>query len=605
MTVANGTYDVFVSYSRVDWRHAAEIDSVLRAKGLRSFFDHRNLAPGLPWVRALEQAIGAANAMIVLIGPRGLGNTQQYERELALVRQSHDPAFRVVPVILPETTTDRPFDFLNALTWVDFSHVAKVSDAPGELERLLAAVHGTPSPGDVVREAICPYRGLDVFREEDAAFFFGRGGASEPESPIGQLVRRVRENPFVMVVGRSGSGKSSLVRAGLLPALRRERNQFWNVLSLRPGPAPLRALAAAFNPRADEEGAAEYQTKITTEADRLRTGDPELLSHMIREDLDRAEGKPDRLLLYIDQWEELYAQALSSSDKERAAKHAADVNRFIDLLLTAARTAPVTVVATVRADFYDPLIAHQEIRSLLPTRQVLLGAMPRSELERTIVEPAGKVGLVFDPPGLVQHILDEAGEDEGMLPLLEYALKETWALRKSNMITADSYARSGGVREAIRKTAERTFEVLSAEDQQAARQLFLRLVTPGEGQEDTRARAAMPAEPAQRKIVEQFAGPRTRLLVTGFDRARRPTVEVAHEALIRTWPRLRDWINANREKLRARAAVLQAKTDWEQSGRRDDMLLSSGFQLETQLVRRSRRHRHRRHQGVYLTIIGT
>ena len=206
--------------------------------------------------------------------------------------------------------------------------------------------------------------------------------------------------------------------------------------------------------------------------------------------------------------------------------------------------------------------------------------MPRSDLEHTIVEPAKKVGLTFDPPSLVQRILDEAGEDEGMLPLLQYALKETWALRKGSTMTGDSYARSGGVREAIRITAERTFDALSSEDQQAARQLFLRLVTPGEGQEDTRARAAMPADQTQRKIVEQFAGPRTRLLVTGWDRAARPTVEVAHEALIRTWPRLAAWIDANREKLRSRAAILQAKAEWEQHGRRDDLLLPSGFQLE-------------------------
>jgi WD40 repeat protein/energy-coupling factor transporter ATP-binding protein EcfA2 len=578
--VANATYDVFVSYSRADTRHAADIDSILRAKGLKSFFDRRNLAPGLPWVRALEQAIGAAKAAIVLIGPCGLGNTQQYERDLALIRQTRDAAFPVVPVILPETTSDPPFDFLRVLTWVDFSHVAKVSDAPDVLERLLAAIHGREASPEAARETICPYRGLDAFREEDSAFFFGRGSADDPKSPIGELVCKVREHPFVMVVGRSGSGKSSLVYAGLLPALRRERDRFWNVLSLRPGSTPLRALAAAFNPRAETEGAAEYATKITNEADKLRTGDPELLSHMIREGLDQAEGKPDRLLLYIDQWEELYAQAPPSSDKERVVQHTADVNRFIDLLLTAARTAPVAVVATVRADFYDPLIGHHEIKSLLPTRQVLLGSMSRSELERTIVEPARKVGLTFDPPSLVQRILDEAGEEEGMLPLLQYALKESWALRKGNTITGDSYARSGGVREAIRITAERTFEALSAEDQQAARQLFLRLVTPGEGQEDTRARAIMPSEPTQRKMVEQFAGPRTRLLVTGSDRAARPTVEVAHEALIRTWPRLRGWIDASREKLRARAAVLQAKADWEQNGRRDDMLLSAGLQLE-------------------------
>jgi WD40 repeat protein/energy-coupling factor transporter ATP-binding protein EcfA2 len=578
--VGNENYDVFVSYSRADGRHAADIDSVLRDKGLKTFFDRRNLAPGLPWVRALEQAIGASKAAIVLIGPRGFGNTQQYERDLALVRQTQDRAFPVVPVILPGTTTDPPFDFLRVLTWIDFSHVLRVSDAPDVLEHLLTAVRGAQTPVDTEREAICPYRGLDAFREEDSAFFFGRGSADDPESPVGQLVRKVREQPFVMVVGRSGSGKSSLIFAGLLPALRRERDRFWNVLSLRPGPTPLRALAAAFNPRAEGEGAAEYATKIGNEADKLGTGDPDLLAHMIYEELDQAEGKPDRLLLYIDQWEELYAQGSSTSDKERSGRHVADVTRFVDLLLNATRSAPVTVVATVRADFYDPLIGHQEMRALLPTRQVLLGSMPRSELERTIVEPAKKVGLAFDPPSLVQSILDEAGEDEGMLPLLQYALKETWALRRGNAMTADSYARSGGVREAIRITAERTFEALPPEDQQAARQLFLRLVTPGEGQEDTRARAAMPPEPAQRKIVEQFAGPRTRLLVTGWNRALQPTVEVAHEALIRTWPRLREWIDANREKLRARAAILQAKAEWEQQGQRADLLLPTGFQLE-------------------------
>jgi WD40 repeat protein/energy-coupling factor transporter ATP-binding protein EcfA2 len=576
---ANEAFDVFISYARADGRHAAELDSFLREKGLTPFFDRRILAAGRPWVRALEQAINAAKGAIVLIGPRGIGDTQQYERDLALLRQTRDPAFPVVPVILPGTAADRPFDFLHVVTWVDFSHVTKVSEAPEALDLLLIALRGGQAV-PAAPEAICPYRGLDAFREEDTAFFFGRGSAGEPESPVGQLVGKVREHPFVMVVGRSGSGKSSLVNAGLLPALRRERDRLWNALTLRPGPSPLRALAAAFNPHADGDGAAAYQTKLSDEADRLRTGAPDLLAHMIREGLHQMEGRPDRLLLYIDQWEELYAQAPSGGDPEAAARHAADVTRFVDLLLTAARTAPVTVVGTVRADFYDPLIAHPEIRALLPARQVLLGSMPRSDLERTIVEPARKAGLAFDPPKLVQRIVDEAGDDEGMLPLLQYALKESWGLREGSRITAGSYARSGGVREAIRVTAEGTFDTLSGEDQRAARQLFLRLVTPGEGQEDTRARAAMPSEPALRRIVDHFAGPRIRLLVTGSDRALRPTVEVAHEALIRTWPRLRRWVDASREKLRSRAAVLQAKQEWEQQGRREDLLLHAGFQLE-------------------------
>jgi hypothetical protein len=127
--LGSDVYDVFVSYSRADSRHAVEIDSVLRDKGLKTFFDRRSLAPGVPWLRALEQAIGAAKAAMVLIGPQGIGNIQQYERELAFVRQADDPSFPIVPVILPETTSDPPFDFLRVLTWIDFSHVARVSDA--------------------------------------------------------------------------------------------------------------------------------------------------------------------------------------------------------------------------------------------------------------------------------------------------------------------------------------------------------------------------------------------------------------------------------------------------------------------------------------------
>jgi hypothetical protein len=138
----------------------------------------------------------------------------------------------------------------------EFSRVAKVSEAPEELEQLLASVRGKAETGAAVREDICPYRGLAAFREEDSAFFFGRGSADDPASDIGKLVCKVREFPFVMVVGRSGSGKSSLVYAGLVPALRCKRDRSWDVLSLRPGSEPLRALAVAFNPRADDEGAA-------------------------------------------------------------------------------------------------------------------------------------------------------------------------------------------------------------------------------------------------------------------------------------------------------------------------------------------------------------
>jgi hypothetical protein len=353
LIVDTQAFDVFISYARVDERHAAEIDSVLRARGLSSFFDRRNLSPGLPWVRGLEKALNAARAAIILIGPQGLGNTQHYERDLAIIRQTRDPSFPIVPVFLPEAQADRPFNFLQVLTRIDFSRFAKVSDAPAELDRLVAAAQSRqPSSADDGRETICPYRGLDAFREEDSAFFFGRGSADDPESPIGQLVRKVRDHPFVVVVGRSGSGKSSLVYAGLVPALRHERNRFWTILSLRPGEEPLQAIAEAFNPKAVDEGAVGYASRIGHETEKLRSGGPNLLGTVAQQYLKRSEGQPDRLLLYVDQWEELYAQASGAEQSHRD-----DAGRFVQLLLNATQFPFIRVVATVRADFYDPLIS--------------------------------------------------------------------------------------------------------------------------------------------------------------------------------------------------------------------------------------------------------
>jgi ABC-type multidrug transport system fused ATPase/permease subunit len=223
------SYDAFISYARADARHAKEINALLCQNGVSTFFDNRNLISGLPWLTALEEAIGAAKAVIVLIGPHGLGNTQQYERELALVRQTRNRKISVIPVLLPGTR-DPPVGFLQLLTWVDFASVSKVSDAPEEIERLLGAVKRRKVKSAQVY--LCPYRGLDAFREEDAPFFFGRGTVDDPASDIGKLVGMVREHSFVMVVGRSGSGKSSLVNAGLMPALRRDHSRVWDILSL-------------------------------------------------------------------------------------------------------------------------------------------------------------------------------------------------------------------------------------------------------------------------------------------------------------------------------------------------------------------------------------
>src|SRR3712207_692172 len=233
-----GEYDVFLSYARADGAAAQQLDQWLRDQQLRTFFDRRSLFAGLRWVVALEQAIGRARAVAILLGRHGLGNTQQYERELALVRQTREPSLPVIPVLLPGCEEPPTGGLLQLVTWVDLRGGASPLEQPAGLRALLAAVRREAVDSAAVRGSICPYTGLEPFREEDAAFFCGRDEATR------QLVAQVREHAFVAVVGRSGSGKSSLIYAGLLPALRREAlapqpaGTVWDIVALRPGKSP-------------------------------------------------------------------------------------------------------------------------------------------------------------------------------------------------------------------------------------------------------------------------------------------------------------------------------------------------------------------------------
>jgi hypothetical protein len=229
----NNGFDVFLSYARSDEAPAVELNHWLRAEGLRTFFDRSELRPGLPWVPALEEAINRSRAVAILFGKHGIGNTQQYERQFALVRQTHEAAFPVIPVLMPGCETP-PTGFLQLLTWVDLSKAVSILQQPDSLALLRAALRREAIGAAPIRAQVCPYRGLEPFREEDAPFFCGRDDA------ISELVAKVQAHAFVAVVGASGSGKSSLVFAGLLPALRKEsQTRTWDVVSFRPGKSPL------------------------------------------------------------------------------------------------------------------------------------------------------------------------------------------------------------------------------------------------------------------------------------------------------------------------------------------------------------------------------
>jgi energy-coupling factor transporter ATP-binding protein EcfA2 len=281
-------------------------------------------------------------------------------------RQTHEAGFPVIPVLMPGCETP-PTGFLQLLTWVDLSKAASVVQQPDSLASLRAALCGEAIATSAIRALVCPYRGLEPFQEEDAPFFCGRDNA------IRELVAKVQAHAFVAVVGASGSGKSSLVFAGLLPALRKEsQTRTWDVVSFRPGKSPLSALAAAFGTAPENAGPAEIDAYLEREAEFYRDSDADILARIVDRRLDAAPERPDRLLIYVDQWEEVYAMAPVVEDKKCLGQHRSDVDKFIGLLVAATSGARsrATVVLTVRADFYNPLMQSPLISALLPQQQV-------------------------------------------------------------------------------------------------------------------------------------------------------------------------------------------------------------------------------------------
>ena len=399
-----------------------------------------------------------------------------------------------------------------------------------------------PTPGEP------PFKGLQYFDEADSDLFFGR------ELLTAKLVNRLRETGFLsVIIGASGSGKSSLIRAGLIPALKKgemlpdgtkppEGSADWRVHIITPTAHPLQELAAELTRES------ESVTATATLMDDLMQ-DPRSLALF----LNRQNPK-QHTLLALDQFEELFT--LCHDEFEREA--------FIDNLLMTLNQGGgnTTVILTLRADFYAHLAQYPELRDAVAKQQEYIGPMATEELRRAIEEPAKRGHWAFEP-GLVDLILRDVGDEPGALPLLSHALLETWKRRAAHTLTLKGYADAGGVRGAIAHTAESVYQNLSSEEQTIARNIFLRLTELGEGTEDTRRRASLgellsQAENADevRSVLNTLA--EARLVTLGAD-----TAEVAHEALIREWPTLREWLNQDRESLRLHRHLTEAAHEWE------------------------------------------
>lgn len=414
----------------------------------------------------------------------------------------------------------------------------------------------------------CPYRGLFAFQEADAHLFFGRQRFTH------DLIVAVTRKAFVAIVGPSGSGKSSVVFAGLVPHLCNQPGTTrWQIISFRPGVKPFDALAEALlksSSKAKQPDCLE-QTPSRQDNDpwfRLNVLElavelqqtPQTLCQTIAQ-LYR-ENPGTRWLLIVDQFEELYTLC---PEAERQP--------FLDELLDAVQSAPaLTLLLALRADFYGYALSDRRLSDALQGAVYNLGPMSREELQQAIVQPAAQMRVTLEP-GLTDKLIQATCGQAGRLPLLEFALTELWSQQQAGWLTHQAYDAIGGVEESLANHAEQVYAQLHPIDQQRVQRIFVQLVEPGVGTDASR-RLATRDEVGETNwdLVSHLAS--SRLVVTNRNEATgEETVEIVHEALIRHWGRLASWLQMDDEFRRWQEDLRRARRQWEKSDREDEALL--------------------------------
>lgn len=418
---------------------------------------------------------------------------------------------------------------------------------------------------------VSPYRGLECFQPEHASWFFGR---AEETATLLAGITDLTDGGLVVLVGPSGSGKSSVLRAGVIAALSHsDENAIkpWQCVLVTPGSRPIAALARQLSLMNGES---------VDQIERLLRTEPQRCIERICRQVGRS------MLIVVDQLEEIFSVCADESEREIFAsiiQIAAEVSRAS---VDSPRRAPVVVLAGIRADFYGSLLQYPYFAHAAQSKQIVLGPMEESELRKVIVEPALKANLQLDD-GLVSLLLHElrgaqAAARMSALPLLSHVLLSTWQQGSLRTMTVADYAATGGISGAIAQTAECTFTELSTLDQDLSRRLFLRLVQVGDETTDTRRRvdldeiAAHPEVPQYdqiRHVVSRYVSQR---LIT----ANANSIEISHEALLYAWPRLREWINVDREGHRIHRQLTDAARVWMDSGN-NSSLLYRGLRLES------------------------
>ena len=417
----------------------------------------------------------------------------------------------------------------------------------------------------------CPYKGLEFFdcNEEDPKYFFGR------EQLIGQLLDHARTHSFMALVGASGNGKSSVLRAGLLHQLKLGRriagSDRWRIRITRPDSHPMQNLALAFV----EEGLSDLdRAEALGRATGLLNEGGAGLQRLVQ-----ASSAP-RVLLVIDQFEEVFTRCANLEEREQ----------FFACLMGALSGSDdkLCLIIAMRADFVGKCLERQYsgLAQLIPPHTISGLPMEPDDLRAAICKPAKQVGLTVEP-ALVNQILSDITGAPGSLPLLQYTLKALWQQRQGNQLVFTAYQALGGINGTLDKRATEIYNSFEAKEQHTVQHIFQQLTQLGEGTEDTRRRVfqadlvAAPQHPAARvlHVISRLSSPENRLLVTSEviskaePSARIAIVDVAHEALIRHWQLLRQWLEQNRDRLRQQRKIEASTVAWREQGRKPGYLL--------------------------------
>lgn len=564
------TSHVFISYSRENQAIVEQLRSDLQQARINIWIDKIGLKPSTPdWDDALRIAIRDASAVILVASPNS--RRSAYVRdEIAIAKGANKPIYPV---------------WVDGDDWMDtvpmgMGTVQNV-DLRGDnyaknLPRLIGSLSGqvadiepapiveAPAPTPAPIEPRNPYKGLRAFRAEDQADFFGRDALVETLfEAVGKMEQSTR---FLAVLGASGSGKSSVMMAGLLPKLQGKYTDWLFLDPIVPGNHPLEKLTITLARQLSQKthsGIREDLLDVSTRG-----------LHRLACELS---DKP--VILYIDQFEEVFT--LVDEEYER--------RQFIDLLTTASTETDsvLYVLLSMRADFYDRPAQYREFGRIIEKHHVLITPMTLADLYDVVQQPAllPDVALNFDED-LVTEMVFAVREEAAALPLLQFTLDQLFERREGQTLTRNAYEELGGIQGALAKHAEASYQNLPSEEHQSlARALFLRLIEAGQTEQDTTRRRASYSEltlpdahqtKILQEVVQKFVS--ARLLVSDVGgRYSEPdgetrTIEVSHEALIREWDRLGEWLRDAREDLRLQKSLAADVAEWKRREQPADML---------------------------------